>query len=215
MTTKKNNADDDVLAIPVTISQATKDIVSYYLAHEMASEFSEVQGTDLLLCGKIVLKAINSYQMKDPIAWQEENPQEDQLASEYIQRLSDYKSQYNIWSIVKKRGGKVTQLLGRNFLKVIFEEVEDEILNNEQNQTQSSPSIKTLDQFLVIFREELSKPDSFFWSGNFVEHMKQRTQERVQKAKERVEQQQEEEGSSGQQRSVQEKLTQYFLQSSS
>lgn len=53
-----------------------------------------------------------------------------QSATERIEEIGKYKSAQQVVEVVHKRQGKPTKLLGRNFLRIIFENVKDRLIND-------------------------------------------------------------------------------------
>ena len=106
------------------IGDALKNLISIIAATQAASGSAggkaATSGADMSLiigCAKVVLRAINNFELVPPPQWALDHPQkDDESGSVRIQALTEYNACYLSWKQCTSAGAKPAQLLGRSYL---------------------------------------------------------------------------------------------------
>jgi hypothetical protein len=122
--------------------------------------------------------------------YETKHPQDDSISGlKRIEEIGNYRFFYDLWSIIKKKDGKVTKLLGRSFLKTVFADIHASIRERITLNTQSDHAldleliISLFDEFaLELFKES----DSIYWAADFQAAIQVRSQLREQEAQLRM-----------------------------
>lgn len=140
------------------IQTAIKNEIAVILGRSTADEELKLMLTPerVLVCARILSKALNSYELCDYMEWAERYPQlEDQTALSRLDQLTQYKVIKFLHDKVKLTSGKVSQLFGRSFLlwSQLWPSLQEEIIRQNNRDRVASPLV--LNYFLECFGETL------------------------------------------------------------
>lgn len=145
-------------------------------------------------CARVLLKAINAFELLPPPAWSQRHPQlEEEGGFEFMARIGNYKVVHALWSRCQGAGQKPAKLLGRTTLQVVYPEVVEHLLEGENISSLAEAARATeeqLQQFIQGFGDTMSDAGSadvdLVWAANMKDAVSARQQIRQADADERV-----------------------------
>jgi hypothetical protein len=108
------------------IGSAVKNVISLVLARSLTASPSdifrttnvEISPNSALTCGRALLQGIQAYELVDHLTWGHKFPQDEEQTGEgRIDDIVRYKCVYRLRSMALSKGGKISQLFGRSYLK--------------------------------------------------------------------------------------------------
>jgi hypothetical protein len=183
------------------ISEAIKTLIAQELAKskiELRSAFGAIESdgqNETLKAGGLFLRTINGMVLISPEEWTRFNPQgDDQTGIQRMDEIATYRAAFALWKRAKDTQNKPSLLLGREFLTIIWNQLETKL--NEiiiplpvKDAVVVREFINAIKNSLIIVNEQTE----VVWAVNVEKVLADRHIKRVDNAKQRLKEREQEE----------------------
>ena len=176
---------EGLMAEQPKISEAAKNLFTALLAEGFCDT------TALHAFSKTALQAISAHEMLETPQWGVAHPQGEQSGSDRMEQLGNYKVSLAVWKTAKQSGTRPTKLLGRTWLRAVWNDIEGGALAAKTAEMDAQHGEGLFSEYLTRFRSALDDDESMFWAADFDKALQAQAAQRRARAAERLAQQEE------------------------
>ena len=144
--------------VPV-IAAAVKNLFQRMLADQQLP-------ADVLHClSRALLVVANSEALEPAATWQLAHPQGEQGGLAYLRTVAAYSEAERLSALIRARGGKITQLLGRQYMRLALPQLQSRLAHMHQQHDPLLAGVAESDfrSFIAVFQRELHDDASVVW----------------------------------------------------